>query len=239
MSDSTSGVGYYIKNPKDSQYAIVFADRLVQAGKTVKWSSSNSSSCAFPSLTTEEKAKFKTYVISDEEYTDSKFGTNKVIKVADGNIGNEERFMAMSLSDISSSYYNWYYSAYSWGISTLVTETGFDMGKMNTSTMVTKWNASAYGRGNGNSNVFNRYKDVWDVVREEQSNGWFLPSKDEWSAFGVTFGGKSYTDLGLKTHYWTSSQESGQVAWYASANRREMAKTGINSEAYARLATNF
>ena len=95
-----SGVGYYIR--KGNEYAIVFADRVAQAGTTVTWNKSSPSSvsggsaCTFQALTDIEKAGFKTYRINGT-YTDTNFGEKNVLEVL--NSTGEERFMALALSN--------------------------------------------------------------------------------------------------------------------------------------------
>ena len=251
ISESTSGVGYYIK--KGDEYAIVFADRVAQAStnqktNTVTWSSTNTSSCTFPKLTGNEN--FKTYVISDEEYTDpmtannsSKgFGTHKVIKVANDNTGTEDRFMAMALTDIDTNSHCWYYSAYSDSRHAVVTETGFNTGKTNTQTMITKWNNTDFGSKNGNSS----YPDVWGIVQTKYNQGWFVPSKDEWSAFaaylkenkGLTTSNYNST-FRLSYYYWSSSQSSATYAWSANFRYGYCLSNSVDSSYYVRLATTF
>ena len=267
IAPTTSGVGYYIK--KGNEYAVVFADRLAQASRaqdiTISWKSSDTSNCVFPQITGSEN--FKTYVISDEEYTDPRtiedstkgFGTKKIIKVADDNTGTEDRFMALSLTDISTDgdyNYYWYYSA---GVSYpymndfnalggtdgkgTPTSTAFLAGKRNTETMIAKWNAGAnggYGVGDSNSS----HKDVWGQI--QFSNEWFIPSKDEWSAFGYAMSQRlltsrvvRYSNLGLGVTYWSSSQDSKSSAWSIDLYGERFNSCAVNNTRSVRLATTF
>ncbi len=253
-----SGVGYYINKgtAQNPEYAIVFADRVAQAStaektNTVTWSSSNTSSCTFPTLTGNEN--FKTYVISDEEYTDPMtvndsrkgFGTHKVIKVANDNTGTEDRFMAMALSDVDINTHCWYDSAMDDDRYAIVTETGFNTGKTNTQTMITKWNDTDFGSKNGSSS----YPDVWGIVQTKFNQGWFVPSKDEWSAFaaylkdnkGLTKDNYSDT-FGLNRGYWTSSQyalNTNRHVWNAYFRNGLCGTNTTNIANSVRLATTF
>lgn len=77
--------------------------------------------------------------------------------------------------------------------------------------------------------------DVWNVIQTQANNGWFVPSRDEWNAFGAFFkvGGEysglakigdeatntSYSDYcnynNLSEFYWSSSQKNNGCAWVA------------------------
>ena len=81
--------------------------------------------------------------------------------------------------------------------------------KTNTTAMITKWDAEAYGTKNNN--------DIWKWVKEKRAEyaGWFVPSRGEWSAFGNAFGIVAYNGYnnGMKNYYWTSSQHDSASAW--------------------------
>ena len=283
-------IGYYIR--KGSEYAIVFADRVAQAStdqktNTVTWSSTNTSSCTFPKLTGNEN--FKTYVISDEEYTDPRtandsskgFGTHKVIKVANDNAGTEDRFMALALTDYPSSgaTSKWYNAAYSSPYMYDFSATGgtdgkgsptskaFGKGKANTETMLKKGIAGSNGgygaltsddiwyklmngwtdtmKTSWTSSGYNAVdSSAWGKVKE----GWFIPSFEEWSAFGwamshgkLKSGVTSYSSLGLNNdRYWSSSQCSSYGAWRVYFFNGCLDSYGfVNNDIYVRLATTF
>ena len=255
-TSSDSGVGYYIK--KGNEYAIVFADRLEQAGTTVTWNESNPSSasggsaCTFPTLTDEQKVAFKTYKINGT-YTDTNFGTKNVLEVE--NSTGEDRFMALALSDlaVNGTIYAWYNSAYfnmtdfnSTGGTDgkgSPTSRGFLKGKENTETMITKWNNKSYGSQDGNTYG---YKDVWGQIQNQLENGWFIPSFEEWSAFGWAMsqgklkeGVTSYSKLGFNNNCWSSSQCDKFNAWIPSLNNGYMDKLAANYGSLVRLATTY
>lgn len=124
----------------------------------------------------------------------------------------------MALTDIdgkrNGTYYDWYNAAYSKGMSDYATTTSgdFGKGKSNTTTMISKWNAKAYG---DQDQCSSGYKDMWGQIQEKVNNGWFVPSRAEWSAFGGELGiskdssnEKYYGNFGLSYCYWSSSRSS-------------------------------
>ena len=60
---------------------------------------------------------------------------------------------------------------------------------------------------------------MWKLIQDKNTQGWFVPSKDEWSAFAVMLQGKGLTgsnhssNFGLQTWYWYSSQSNAGNAW--------------------------
>ena len=104
------------------------------------------------------------------------------------------------------------------------TSRGFMKGKTNTETMITKWNAGSNG-GYGDQDTGGKYKDVWGQIQTKVDDGWFVPSFEEWSAFGFAFSqGKikagitsmgNYRTYGLGYGCWSSSQVDRSNAWLA------------------------
>lgn len=230
---SDSGVGYYINKGTDDspEYAIIFADRVVQAGTTVVWSSMANSSCTFPILDDNEKTTlFKTYKINGT-YSDSKFGTKNVLEV-DSDIG-EDRFMAIALKNLKVGVggYAWYNAAYGHKMLDYnasgddgkgsPTSKGFLKGKTNTETMITKWNNKSYGNQDTGKR-YGKWMDIWGEVQNQYLQGWFVPSFEEWSAFSwavsqgkLKSGTSNYRELGLSDRYWSSSQSGDERAYQA------------------------
>ena len=256
---SDSGVGYYIK--KGNDYAIVFADVVAQAGttsagNTVTWSSTNSSTCTFPYLTEAQKAEYKTYVVNGE-YTDPKttanpnqgFGTHPLLVEAP-NTSGKDRFYALALSDLATNgtTYHWYYAAFGnmsdWNNETTGTSKAFGTGKTNTTRMITKWNNAGYGEKDAKCSHNPKHVDMWGQIQTQVSNGWFVPSFEEWSAFGYAmvnnkFRSNNYSTLGLGGYYWSSSQNSTYYAWGATFGNGYMYDGDVNGNTYVRLCTTF
>lgn len=100
--------------------------------------------------------------------------------------------------------------------------------------MIASWNASQYGEQDSN--------DMWGLIQDEVANGWFVPSKSEWSAFGATFDitSSNYSNTyGLSVSNWTSSQNDStfvfRIHWYNSS----IATGTTASRTLIRLATTF
>ena len=181
--ETESYVGYYADVEGDGTVdGIIFADLL--HGKTGQWGNSNGTY----TIPTIESTKVKSYKISQEDYTNQLGGTSKILTPSgDGN----DRFYIMALTDIGTSKYSFGRSMSGSSMSgTMIT---FGSGKTNTQTLI------------GKAGVDVRLKGE---IQPKVDKGWFIPSKDEWSAFveelGITNG--NYSDKGLMGGYWTSSE---------------------------------
>ena len=117
------------------------------------------------------------------------------------------------------------------------TSKAFGKGKDNTQNMITKWNDSGYGAQDDN--------DMWKLIQDKVKQGWFVPSKEEWSAFAVMLEGKGLrtsnysSDFGLQNWYWSSSQNNASGAWGAYFIIGYMYDTNVNNTYYVRLASTF
>ena len=111
------------------------------------------------------------------------------------------------------------------------TTTIFGSGKTNTQTLI--------GKVDLNSNLK-------EQIQPKVNKGWFIPSKEEWSAFGGELGitTSNYSAKGLSISYWSSSQYSTPSTEYAwSAHFRDR-YVGISTDIisigdYVRLVTTF
>ena len=228
ISTTESYVGYYADVDGDgTPDGIIFADLLKgnTEGKS-PWGNSDGA-YTIPTITSA-----KSYTISQEKYTEGKFGEKEII-TARGS--GADRFYVMSLTDLNG--YNWYNSAWK-NMSDYSTYTSkdFGSGKENTEKMITKWNASGYGAQDN--------KDLWKHIQDVAGEGkkWFVPSKGEWSAFGGELGitSSNYSSKGLRDYYWSSSQCSTSSAWRAEFLRCYMDGDSVSLDInYVRLATTF
>ena len=228
ISTTESYVGYYADVDGDgTPDGIIFADLLKgnTEGKS-PWGNSDGA-YTIPTITSA-----KSYTISQEKYTEGKFGEKEII-TARGS--GADRFYVMSLTDLNG--YNWYNSAWK-NMSDYSTYTSkdFGSGKENTEKMITKWNASGYGAQDN--------KDLWKHIQDVAGEGkkWFVPSKGEWSAFGGELGitSSNYSSKGLRDYYWSSSQCSTSSAWRAVFLRCYMDGDSVSLDInYVRLATTF
>ena len=151
----------------------------------------------------------KDYCISQINYYGA-FGTKDVLS-ATGN-GNE-RFYVMTVTDFNSgTLYCWYDAALgNMHDYASVTSGDFGTGKNNTQIMIEKWKNSVYGPQNNDE----AHQDIWGKIQAQVNDGWFIPSRGEWSAFGEELGitKENYKNKSLFEHYWSSSQGSEYYTW--------------------------
>lgn len=232
-----SFVGYYADTNGDGTVdGVIFADLAVGGSGT--WNPSGESwanSTGTYSYGTIPADELKSYRVTQESY-DGKFGTKPVLS-PEGS--GKDRFYVMALENIDTSTYTWYANAYNGGNGLMTdyastTSSDFGKGKANTATMISKWNAQAYGPQNTRAG----YQDLWGKV----TNGsWFVPSKMEWAAFGGELGitKTNYASLGLSDWYWSSSQHSSARAWVARFANGYVDDNGVYGDTYVRLVTTF
>ena len=183
-------------------------------GKTGQWGNSNGTY----TIPTIESTKVKSYKISQEDYTNQLGGTSKILTLSgDGN----DRFYVMAFTNIGT-------GTYKLGFLMSGTTTTFGSGKTNTQTLI--------GKADFNSSLK-------EQIQPKVNKGWFIPSKEEWSAFGGELGimPSNYSAKGLSPVYWSSSQNmtSTYDAWFAGFNSGYMYGNGSNYTFYVRLATTF
>ena len=223
VSKSTSYVGYYADIDADGTVdGVIYADLAKGDNVEKEWNNDSLSEYTIPTVT----EGLKNYYISQTNYKANEgFGTKDVISPK--GIG-KDRFYIMALTDIdgkrNGTYYDWYNAAHDKMSDYAATTSGdFGKGKSNTTTMISKWNATAYGAQNNCSD----HKDMWGQIQEKVNNGWFVPSKAEWSAFGGELGItlSNYGKFGLNDdYYWSSSQYGDDNAWYARLLQRLYAR---------------
>ena len=149
----------------------------------------------------------------------------------------------MALNNIDSSTHYWYYNASGsldsqYNVGTSVNdfaEAGAEpTGRINTERMIASWNSSQYGAQNA--------RDMWGVIQDEVSKGWFVPSKSEWAAFGAAFDitRSNYSSkYGLSGDYWSSSQIHARSAYSADFTDGYINYRIVSYSNYVRLATTF
>ena len=79
------------------------------------------------------------------------------------------------------------------------------------------------------------------LVQEQANNGWFVPSKSEWAAFGgeLRVTTSNYTDYGLKNNYWSSTLYDARNAYNASFNSGYISTNYVSNNGYVRMGTTF
>ena len=242
ISKSTSYVGYYADIDADGTVdGVIYADLAKGDNVEKKWNNDSDSKYTIPTVT----EGLKDYYISKTNYKANEgFGTKDVISPTGT---GTERFYIMALTDIdgkrNGTYYDWYNAANGQMSDYANTTSGdFGSGKSNTTTMISKWNAKAYG----DQDKCSSHKDMWGQIQEKVNNGWFVPSRAEWSAFGGELGiskdssnEKYYGNFGLSGYYWSSSQLNAGFAWYAYFDYGYMYDDNVDNNYCVRLSATF
>ena len=213
---------------------IIYAD-LAIGGSETEWGNSNGT------YIIPKGNNFKKYKVIQESYSGD-FGSGKVIAPIDRDSGNE-RFYVMALKDVDSNYHTWYEAAAGqMSDYATYTSTAFGAGEQNTSKMITKWNNSEYGP----QNYHGTYTDIWGLSAVQSgtwnsSNGWYIPSRGEWSAFvnQLEITTSNYSSKALSDSYWSSSQTNANFAWSAGFTTGCMNYVHVGVNYYVRLGTTF
>ena len=234
LPESTSYVGYYADvDGNGTVDGVIYVDLATDGGKSGQWGDSDGK------YTIPTKSNFKKYKVSKSGHSDD-FGTKDVLTVS--NSSGNERFYVMALDDVDTKTHCWYDEAYgNMDDYSTATSTSFGSGKQNTKNMIAKWNSSAYGSQNGNSS----YPDMWGLSAVQSkinaNPAWYVPSKEEWSAFGSQLGitSSNYGNKGLSNWYWSSSQYSSNHAWNARFYYGNMSGSYVTNSDSVRLGATF
>ena len=233
---TTTYIGYYADvDGNGSVDGIIYADLAVDASG--QWTD------GYGAYSYSKKETLNNYYISQEKYKYKNFEEKPVIAPI-GKVEENDRFYVMALEDFNpGTYYRWYNSAYTFEgqMKDYQTDTSvlFEKGKENTSNMIGFWKAGKYGTGDTGS-----YKDIWGQINAKVAEGWFVPSRGEWGAFGdmATKQGMTetnYADYGLSGSSLSSSQYGTSSAWFACFSRGYMDGLNVNIGCYVRLSTTF
>ena len=224
IEKTKSYVGYYADIDGDGTVdGVIYADLAV--GGSGQWSDDDGN------FSYEAITGVKDYTISQANYSGD-FGDNGVLKATGS---GKDRFYVMALENIDADTHTWYKNAASSGISdyNTITSESFGSGKTNTATMIAKWNSSAYGDQVDT--------DMWKAIQTQVNKGWFVPSKEEWSAFGSNLGidSTNYVNHNLSDYCWSSSLEYKNNAWIANFYGGYMNTGTINNSTFVRLSATF
>ena len=222
-------VGYYADiDGNGTPDGVIYADLAVS--KSGQWADSGGT------YSYTAKTNTKDYYISQTNY-EGPFGTKDVLTAIDGE--GEDRFYVMALEDFNTgTYYCWYDAAYG-NMDDYATATSLDFGtgKANTEAMIAKWNSSAYGAQNDNGT----YLDMWGAIQDKVAEGWFVPSRGEWGAFGDNLGitADNYVDYGLYGWCWSSSQYNSDRAYNAFFDIGYISTNNVDDYGSVRLSATF
>ena len=236
ISKTESQVGKYADIDGDGTVdGIIFADLAVGGSgiwndydTSVAWANTQGT-YVIPTV-----SSTKDYYVSQESYTNKLGGTAEVLTPIGA---GEDRFYIMSLNNLSGTY-DWYNSAKG-NMNDYATTTSqeFGKGKDNTATMISKWEAKAYGE----QNTCADHKDVWGQIKTQVNNGWFVPSRQEWAAFAGQLGitKSNYSSKGLTGWYWSSSQYNTNLASIIGLSNGSVDTNYVNNNYCVRLAASF
>ena len=231
-SKNENFVGFYADIDVDGVIdGVIFADLLVGSIKeTQKWGNSEETY----TIPTIDSNDLKEYYISQEEYSGI-FGNKPVISPK-GNGNN--RFYIMQLSDYvtnEDTTFYWYYNAdRKMNDYDETTSKNFGAGKNNTDKMILKWKDKAYGDLHS--------QDIWGNISSVVEEGWFIPSKDEWMAFGneLNVTSDKRVQYGFIEYcYHSSSQRTARFVWDAHLYQGNINQIYVNNKIGVRLATAF
>ena len=234
-----SYVGYYADvDGNGTVDGVIYADLAI--GGSGEWNPGNNSDRERGKYTIPKGSNFKKYKVSKSGYSGD-FGTKDVLTVA--NSSGNERFYVMALDDIDSSRHYWYNNAYgNMNDYASTTSTSFGSGKQNTKNMIAKWNSSGYG----SQTTSGSYSDMWGLSAVQSgtwngASGWYVPSREEWAAFGGQLGitQSNYENKGLSDWCWSSSQGDTSHAWHASFYSGCMGSNTVGNRSYVRLGATF
>ena len=130
------------------------------------------------------------------------------------------RYYILSLANYDANDHCWYFNALGnmSDYSTFTSE-GFGKGKENTEKMIDRMknhsDTSKYSVDYGEPTT-GENEDIWNIIEDKVKEGWFVPSKAEWAAFGSylnTSKTGTYENYGLSVWYWSSSQSGDGYAW--------------------------
>ena len=247
VSKTESQVGKYADIDGDGTVdGIIFADLIV--GGSGEWINNGEYSVDktpikynIPTISSS-----KDYYVSQKNYTNKLGGTADVLTPT-GN--GDERFYIVALNEVDlfeteGAY--WYYAASNYYDNYVnATSPDFGAGRQNTLTMIEKWNNEEYGEKNkGLKEPDARYKkpDIWDKIKNEVNNGWFVPSNMEFIAFlgQLNINSDNYLDKGIYDDYWTSTQDDTvNQAYSFEFYPRNLHLKYVDSAGRVRLATTF
>ena len=222
---------------------MIYAD-LVES-KSGEWGDSNGT------YSYSKQDGLKSYYIKKATYNDGHFGEHPVIAPKSGTSGND-RFYVMRLKQyVNESEWQWdrWYHLDEWGnMKDYETSEDFGLGRENTERLIYYWinnptAGSVSEDGSGSAVADWGYGDIWYQYSDEYEDGWFVPSRGEWSAFGdnLTITPDNYEDYGFENDYWSSSQDPDSLneAFCIDFVNGRMRMEYLGSYLYIRLSTTF
>ena len=208
----------------------------------------------------QKETGLKEYIVSKETYKKNDgFGTNPIISVKSRSTG-KSRFYVMALEDFTTTDYTtfyWYKNAYG-KMNASDTSVAFGSGYTNTGKIIEIWNKNGAGEGSYTGATQDN-QDIFKHIQDKYEEGWYIPSRGEWTAFADYLKHKTdnplthnyesgsyvansanYNSLyGLSDWYWSSSQYDAYFAWFVYFYFGYMFNGGVNNVSYVRLGATF
>ena len=231
VSPTESQVGKYIDiNGDGIPEGVIFADLAV--GGEGQWGNEdNKGKYKIPTI----EDGLKDYIVIGE-YNDQINGKQEVLApILDG----IDRFYIMALEDVDKHCvdehwcHHWYANVSDMKDFAITTAMDFGSGQKNTLNMIEKWNKEDYGAQDSD--------DMWSLIQKQVDDGWFMPSRGEWTAFAgqLDITKSNYSSKGLSGWYWSSSQSGTNSAYYISLDYGYVYDYYVNSTNCVRLAATF
>jgi len=242
--DAQSYIGYYADIDADGEVdGIIYADLAFNGSG--QWANADGE---YSYTKKDENTLNEYYISQEEEYQYMSFNSKPVIApvtVDEDNNEANDRFYVMALKDFTTpaytdeedetnsypAYTTYYFYKNACGkMDPSDTEVEFRsdycVGRKNTNTMISKWDKN--GEEGGYTGATQDNQDIWKHIKTKVAEGWFIPSRAEWGAFGkfATYQGVTpgncKRNYGLSFCYWSSSQLDAREAWDAYFTRGHM-----------------
>ena len=223
ISPTESQVGKYIDTNGDGiPEGIIFIDLVADKEKQLKYDNK-----MYKIPTIKEKDNIKEYVTGGKFSHKLNGEQEMLMPIFDG----EDRFYIMALEDIDKHWcHHWYANVSDMNDFAITTAMDFGSGRQNTLNMMKKWTNEEYGK--------KKQDDLWNKVKIQVQNGWFIPSIDEWCAFAdqLDINNENHEKKGLRDDYFSSSQYNDFSYFSLSFYKYTCSHEPINAVNYFRLA---
>lgn len=219
VSLTENQIGKYVDIDGDGiPEGVIFADLAIGADRL--WNETPNTRYRYE----KSSKKLKEYVVVGT-YSHALNGKREMLTpILDG----EDRFYIMALQDVTQNEHYWYKNAFYKKMPDYekTTLNVFGSGRQNTLNMMKKWTNEKYGKQDS--------LDIWNVIKEQVDNGWFIPSIREWAAFAEELH-INFCDE-ISDSYWSSSQYNDVGAYGIDVDVSDLLMGGTILTFHVRLA---
>jgi hypothetical protein len=219
VSLTENQIGKYVDIDGDGiPEGVIFADLAIGADRL--WNETPNTRYRYE----KSSKKLKEYVVVGT-YSHALNGKREMLTpILDG----EDRFYIMALQDVTQNEHYWYKNAFYKKMPDYekTTLNVFGSGRQNTLNMMKKWTNEEYGKQDS--------LDIWNVIKEQVDNGWFIPSIREWAAFAEELH-INFCDE-ISDSYWSSSQYNDVGAYGIDVDVSDLLMGGTILTFHVRLA---